>query len=96
MNIVELAADLIDWVKITENERQDYHFESIDSEDVGIIWIKQTVRGLWKIGSVWKKVLTSREYKLNEINEVIMDYWKTVKQKVFDNLRIELNFNFES
>lgn len=89
MAIIELALDLLSWKKSIGHNREDYFFESIHSEDIGIVWIKKTGGSMWKIGSVWNKGVTSREYKLSQIDEFIIDYSKIVNEKVYDTFGLD-------
>jgi hypothetical protein len=49
--LAELACALARWMPIPLSERPDFEFDSMSSEEIGLLWIRR-VDGTWRVGSI--------------------------------------------
>jgi hypothetical protein len=49
--VVEFAAHAVRWLKASGGPRPDFVYDSMESDESGLVWIRQ-VRGGWYAGSV--------------------------------------------
>jgi hypothetical protein len=84
--VVEFASALFRWLDKVDKTEEDFIYESMDSDEVGLVWIKQNESG-WRVGSVHQNYEEARTFNLDEIKEAC--------KKIFYDLNNELSAKFK-
>lgn len=88
--IVELRVALDRWLHSPSASHSDFEFESMESDEVGLVWIRRQVSGAWRAGSVHQDDLAPDEMRFDEIAEACEVFIDAVDAWTRDHLQIEV------
>jgi len=83
--VVEFALEISRWMNQVHQTGEDFIYVSIESEEIGLVWIKSNGSG-WRIGSVHQEYEEANIFSLREI--------KGAAEKFIDQLEAEMSAKF--
>lgn len=69
-NVAEFALSVSQWLKKSKLTRRDYIFESMDTDEVGLLWFKRD-GSKWQIGSVHQLYEENSAFDFDEIEKAL-------------------------
>ena len=88
--IVELRVALERWLRDCSVLASDFEFESMESDDVGLVWIRRQASGNWRAGSVHQDDLAPDEMSFEDVAHACHAFIKVVDAWVREHLRLEV------
>lgn len=73
MTVIELLGALTSWLRVPAESRSDFEFESMSTDERGLVWIK-TTNGRYRIGSVHQAYEELRELSESEIRAAVEQF----------------------
>jgi hypothetical protein len=70
MTVIELVGALTRWLRVPRESRSDFEFDSMSTDERGLVWIKST-NGGYRIGSVHQAYEELREFSDLEIRAAV-------------------------
>ncbi len=67
-NVVEFAHSISRWLIEAKSMPKDYYYETMDSDEVGFVWIKQK-KDKYQIGSIYQEFEENHFFTYSEIEE---------------------------
>lgn len=86
--IVELRDALAQW--LASNPKDDFEFESMESDEVGLVWFRQQPSGHWRAGSVLQDDLAPEELPLEDVTGECRRFIGSVDMWVRDHLNVDI------
>lgn len=87
--IVELAADLRRWAAFPMHARSDFDFESLESEEVGLVRFHR-VGSMWAVGSVLQHNPSPAVHSDIDVEQACREFIAAVEQACRDELELDL------
>lgn len=87
--IVELRVALDRWVK-NGSKSPDFEFVSMESDEVGLVWLRRQPSGNWRVGSVHQDRAALEELEWNEVRQGVIRYVEDVDSWVADHLGVSV------
>jgi hypothetical protein len=88
--IVELRAALGSWLAGAFAARGDFEFESLESDEVGLIWLRHVGSG-WRIGSIHQEFPATAELTDEEVAVLARTFIEDVDRWVLDHCDIRVS-----
>lgn len=88
--IVELRHALASWLHNTEG---DFEFISMESDEPGLLWLRQQPSGCWRAGSIHQDDIAPIELTWAEVELGCHRFIDAVDRWVSENLGVELRDN---
>jgi hypothetical protein len=88
--IVELRVALERWLKAREDSLDDFEFESMESDETGLVWFRRQPSGKWRVGSVHQDELAVDELDLDDVVRGCERFVTGVDDWVRARLRLEI------
>jgi hypothetical protein len=88
--IVELRVALERWISSSDVVRQDFEFESMESDESDLVWFRCQSDGRWRVGSVHQDGLAPEQLALGELLDACHAYIESVDAWVRRYLEIEI------
>ena len=88
--VVELAAELTDWLDEGVMQGQDFEFDSMETPEPGWIWIRQTDDG-WRVGSINQHQMDPEARDLAEVRTAVQAFLSTLECELRERWGIELD-----
>lgn len=85
--LVELAAYLLNWLAKAEN--QDFIYQSVEFEDVGLVWIKRQNDG-WTIGAINQVYEETTRFTLGQITYSLNDFLARLNTALVEKYYVNL------
>ncbi len=82
--IVELRAALTEWLAVGFLSRQDFEFQSMESDEVGLLWLRHDPLG-WRIGSIHQEFPAVDTLADEEIEPLVRRFVDDVDQWLLDH-----------
>ena len=83
--VVEFALDISGWLNRVHRNGEDFIYTSMESEEIGLVWIKSSDSG-WRIGSVHQEYEETNIFSLEEIRDAA--------EQFLDQLGAEMSAKF--
>jgi hypothetical protein len=87
--IAELRAALLAWLSEHAIRHEDFEFESMESEERGLVWIRWADGKGWQVGSVLQRVDCSKLFSDQEIHEAVERFALEVERWVMSELQVD-------
>jgi hypothetical protein len=83
--VLELAAELGDWLRSGLKGRRDFEFDSMSTPEAGWVWIRQTGTG-WRVGSLHQEWPDDAVRGDSEIQTAVERFIESVKESATRDL----------
>ncbi|MBN4064411.1 hypothetical protein JYU04_01595 [Dehalococcoides mccartyi] len=81
MPVIELAYHLLKWMRADPLTRADFDFVSIDSAEIGWVWIHKNIDYQFDPSNLDIYEVTRSEWKIGSIHQIEeLEYWLTLDQ----------------
>jgi hypothetical protein len=88
--IVELRVAFDRWLRSPSCELSDFEFESMESDDVGLVWVRRQPSGAWRAGSVHQDDLALDEMGFEDVAHARRVFIEAVDSWTRDHLGVEV------
>lgn len=85
--IVELRTAIRQWVPSSG----DFEFESMESDERGLVWFRQQPSGRWRVGSLWQDDIAPDELTEDDVMRACQNFVEAVDSWVRENLAVEVD-----
>lgn len=86
--VVELREALAAWLPPAA---VDFEFESMESDEVGLVWLRRQASGRWRAGSIHQDDLALEELTDEDVSAGCAAFLSAVDAWVRDNLKLEVS-----
>lgn len=87
--VVELARALQSWASQSLPALEDFEFESLDSEAIGLLWFR-FVDGGYRAGSIYQEFPAMATYSAEELRSTIDQFVRELRSRSADELGIDI------
>jgi hypothetical protein len=87
--IVELRVALERWTR-GGSDAPDFEFVSMESDEVGLVWVRHQSSGRWRVGSIDQDVPALEEFDWDEVMAAVDQYIAKVDQWVYVHLNLRV------
>lgn len=88
--LVEFAMDVSEWLIKVPTTNEDFVYESLESDEIGLVWIKSGTSG-WHVGSIHQNYQETKSFNIDEIRMAINHYLHKLKRELYDKFGLVLN-----
>ena len=88
--LVEFAMDVSQWLINVPTTDEDFVYESLESDEIGLVWIKSGTSG-WHVGSIQQHYQETKSFSLDEIRMAVNKYLHKLKRELYDKFGLVLN-----
>jgi hypothetical protein len=92
--IVELRVQLAQWHGGGSLAGKNFELDSLESDEPGIVWIRRSKGGGWRVGSIWQEYAESRDWTDDELATCLAAFAKDVDAWVSTELHVDLSERF--
>jgi hypothetical protein len=89
--VVELRVALKQWLEDGFKRHNDFEFESMESEEAGIVWLRYQNSGGWRIGSLQQEYLEIQTLSDVAVRDVVNDYVRDIDAWVLLNCGVSVS-----
>ncbi len=94
--IVELAASVAAWLRNASENGPEFSYTSMDYEQEGLLWFRQTSNGMWVIGSAWQQFESATPVPFPELHEAARQYVRRVLEESKPYLSMQISKKLRS
>ena len=87
--IVEFASALFKWLEKVDETGEDFIYESMDSEEIGLVWIEAN-ESVWRVGSVHQNHEETRTFNLDEVRNASKKFFFELSNSMLTKFNINL------
>ena len=88
--LAEFAAEVAAWWRRLALMPCDFSYESIESDDIGLVWIRER-EGNWQIGGLDQEYEGNQTFPLEAIGKAIEDYIADLHHLLATRFALDLN-----
>lgn len=90
--VIELRLALARW--LVSGSIEDFEFESMESDEIGLVWLRRQPSGGWRVGSVHQDRPEVAELTLSDVASAVQQLSDLVDGWVADNLGLSVTSLF--
>jgi hypothetical protein len=84
--VVELALALEDWLTSGLDSQEDFEFDSLESDEPGLVWIRLQAPDTWAVGALEQEFPDPHLYSTDAVAEAFHCFVRSVEDWVQQNL----------
>jgi hypothetical protein len=89
--IVEFRTQLLNWLRNDFVEFEDFDFQSMESEEEGLVWFHRQPSGQWRVGSAFEEFIEFRTLLDNDVSHIVESYVAVVDSWALENLDVNID-----